>query len=54
MDGVATLTAPAGARLSVPDPYWAGRLIRAYGTEAWAVLGSAKTADDLGRTLAPP
>ena len=25
------------------------RLIRAYGTEAWDVLGEAKTAEDLGR-----
>ncbi|MEO0357000.1 MAG: glycerol-3-phosphate dehydrogenase, partial [Pseudomonadota bacterium] len=27
---------------------WAQRLIRAYGTDAWLVLGDAKTADDLG------
>ncbi|MEL7132879.1 MAG: glycerol-3-phosphate dehydrogenase, partial [Pseudomonadota bacterium] len=27
---------------------WAGRLIRAYGTEAWEVLSGAKTAQDLG------
>ncbi|MEM1301982.1 MAG: glycerol-3-phosphate dehydrogenase [Pseudomonadota bacterium] len=27
---------------------WARRLIKAYGTEAWDVLGDAKTADDLG------
>jgi len=31
------------------DDKWAARLIRAYGTEAWEVLGDAKTADDLGR-----
>ncbi len=30
------------------DDKWAARLIRAYGTEAWEVLGSAKTAEDLG------
>ena len=29
-------------------PVWAKRLIRAYGTEAWNVLGAAKTANDLG------
>lgn len=27
---------------------WAGRLIRAYGTESWQVLGDAKTTKDLG------
>ena len=31
------------------DIAWAGRLIRAYGTEAWDVLGDAKTAADLGQ-----
>ena len=30
------------------SPIWARRLIRGYGTNAWAVLGDAKTADDLG------
>ena len=30
---------------------WAARLIRAYGTEAWSVLGDAKTATDLGVDL---
>ncbi|MGB1234834.1 MAG: glycerol-3-phosphate dehydrogenase [Planktomarina sp.] len=29
-------------------PRWAQRLIRGYGTDAWAILGDAKTADDLG------
>ncbi len=28
---------------------WAKRLIRAYGTDAWDVLGDAETVDDLGR-----
>ena len=28
---------------------WATRLIRAYGTDAWKVLGDAKIADDLGQ-----
>ena len=31
------------------DERWAKRLIRAYGTEAWTVLGQARTADDLGK-----
>ncbi|RYH03852.1 glycerol-3-phosphate dehydrogenase [Salipiger sp. IMCC34102] len=30
-------------------PYWARRLIRAYGTDAWQVLGAAREAADLGR-----
>ena len=30
-------------------PHWAQRLLRAYGTEAWDMLGTAKTAADLGR-----
>ena len=30
------------------DPKWARRLIRAYGTESWDVLGDAKSRDDLG------
>ncbi len=29
-------------------PFWARRLVRAYGTDAWMVLGSAASADDLG------
>ena len=33
------------------DPSWARRLIRAYGTEARAILGDAKTAADLGETF---
>jgi glycerol-3-phosphate dehydrogenase len=31
--------------------FWARRLVRAYGTEARAVLGMAKTQDDLGRSF---
>mgnify|MGYP000091375488 CR=1 FL=1 len=31
------------------DQFWAVRLIRAYGTEAWDMLGTAKSATDLGR-----
>lgn len=30
-------------------PFWARRLIRAYGTEAWQVLGQAQSAADLGQ-----
>ncbi|HEX9857237.1 MAG TPA: glycerol-3-phosphate dehydrogenase [Paracoccaceae bacterium] len=48
-DGVAALR----ARLLADHPFlteqWAARLIRAYGTEAWAVLGGARSQADLGR-----
>ncbi|MCV2874654.1 glycerol-3-phosphate dehydrogenase [Rhodobacteraceae bacterium XHP0102] len=41
------------ARLAADYPFlmpkWATRLIRAYGRDAWTLLGDAKTADDLGR-----
>ncbi|MBR9842336.1 MAG: glycerol-3-phosphate dehydrogenase [Rhodobacteraceae bacterium] len=30
---------------------WAARLIRAYGTEAWDVLGTAKSVEDLGQSF---
>ena len=48
-DGVARLTAELAARHPFLTPYWAGRLIRAYGSEATQVLGDARTAADLGR-----
>ena len=31
------------------SPKWAARLICAYGTDVWQVLGAAQGADDLGR-----
>jgi glycerol-3-phosphate dehydrogenase len=31
------------------SPVHAARLIRAYGTQAWSVLGAAKSMEDLGR-----
>ncbi len=48
-DGVAELT--AGLKRDYPflTDYWAGRMIRAYGTEARLILGGAKAAADLGR-----
>ncbi len=33
------------------DAFWARRLIRAYGTDAWNVMGDAKTTDDLGKAF---
>ena len=47
--GVAALTADLKRRYAFLGDYWAARLIRAYGTEAATVLGSATTATDLGR-----
>jgi len=32
-------------------PAWARRLVRAYGTESWDVLGSSKAASDLGQAF---
>jgi glycerol-3-phosphate dehydrogenase len=49
VDGVAALTEGLRADYPFLDPYWAGRLIRAYGTEAREVLGNARAATDLGR-----
>ena len=48
-DGVAALTARLKADYPFLTDYWAGRLIRAYGTEAAQVLAGAKSAADLGR-----
>ncbi len=48
-DGVASLTAGLTRDYPFLTDYWAGRMIRAYGTEARVVLGGAKTAADLGR-----
>jgi glycerol-3-phosphate dehydrogenase len=48
-DGVAALTERLRAQYPFLTPYWAGRLVRAYGTEALALLGAAATAEDLGR-----
>lgn len=45
---VDTLIAKLNADYPFLDARWAKRLIRAYGTEAWDVLGPAKTAADLG------
>jgi glycerol-3-phosphate dehydrogenase len=46
---VGRLTADLRAAYPFLDAYWAGRLIRAYGSEAPQVLGTAQTAADLGR-----
>ncbi|MFW8634464.1 glycerol-3-phosphate dehydrogenase [Cribrihabitans pelagius] len=46
---VEALTRKLAADYPFLSPYWAGRMIRAYGTEAWQVLGEASAAADLGR-----
>ena len=48
-DGVTALTARLRTRYPFLSAYWAGRLIRAYGTEAEILLGAATAAADLGR-----
>ncbi|MFN4172248.1 MAG: glycerol-3-phosphate dehydrogenase [Pseudorhodobacter sp.] len=47
-DGVADLTARLKAEFPFLSDFHAGRLIRAYGTDAFALLDGAKTAADLG------
>ena len=48
-DGVAALTAKLRAQYPFLTPYWAGRMIRAYGTEAFDILGDAGTPAALGQ-----
>ncbi|AWD21823.1 glycerol-3-phosphate dehydrogenase [Fuscovulum blasticum] len=48
-DGVAALTQRLKDRFPFLSDYWAGRLIRAYGSEAETLLGTATSAADLGR-----
>ena len=49
VDGFATVVAELRARYPFLTPGWARRLVRAYGTEAQAILGEARRAEDLGR-----
>ncbi|WP_027236847.1 glycerol-3-phosphate dehydrogenase [Leisingera caerulea] len=49
VEDVAKLTSKLAADYPFLTPYWAGRMIRAYGTETWEVLGDANTAGDLGQ-----
>jgi glycerol-3-phosphate dehydrogenase len=51
VDGVAALTGKLRGDFPFLDAYWAGRLIRAYGTEAAVMLGGARSAADLGRSF---
>lgn len=47
--GVADLIVRLQTDYPFLSPPWARRLIRAYGTDAWALLGEAESAPDLGR-----
>ncbi|PZX19761.1 homodimeric glycerol 3-phosphate dehydrogenase (quinone) [Palleronia aestuarii] len=51
VDGVDALVTELEAAYPFLDPYWARRLVRAYGTEAKAVCGDAKSAEDMGRAF---
>ena len=48
VDGVQRLIDDLRAGYPFLDSYWAGRMVRAYGTEAAQVLGDATCAEDLG------
>ncbi|MCV2866612.1 glycerol-3-phosphate dehydrogenase [Defluviimonas sp. WL0075] len=48
-DGVGALTARLKADYPFLSDYHAGRLIRGYGTDAFAILGAARRVEDLGR-----
>jgi glycerol-3-phosphate dehydrogenase len=47
-DGVAALIAKLRVDYPFLTPYWAGRLVRAYGTDAQAILGQSSRPDALG------
>ncbi|WP_226780953.1 glycerol-3-phosphate dehydrogenase [Oceaniglobus trochenteri] len=51
VDGVKALTERLKADHPFLDAYWAGRLIRAYGTEAAQMLNGATAASDLGQNF---
>ncbi|PZQ95633.1 MAG: glycerol-3-phosphate dehydrogenase [Cereibacter sphaeroides] len=51
VDGVKGLIDGLQREYPFLDAYWAGRLIRAYGTEARAILGPAQKIEDLGRNF---
>jgi glycerol-3-phosphate dehydrogenase len=49
VDGVEALTLRLEMHYAFLTPRWAARLIKAYGTEAFDVLGDARSRDDLGQ-----
>lgn len=48
---VETLIARLGDEYEFLNPFWARRLVRAYGTESWDVLGEAGAEADLGQAF---
>ncbi len=51
VDGVADLTARLATRYPFLTPAWATRLVKAYGTDAFEVLGDATLEADLGQNF---
>jgi glycerol-3-phosphate dehydrogenase len=49
VDGAAALTTSLRARFPFLTAYWAGRLVRAYGTDAAELLDGSRDVDGLGR-----
>jgi glycerol-3-phosphate dehydrogenase len=49
VDGYDQLVARLKTDYPFLDQRWATRMARLYGTEAWGILGAAKSSDDLGR-----
>ncbi|MBW4710096.1 glycerol-3-phosphate dehydrogenase [Roseobacter sp. YSTF-M11] len=51
VDGFDALVARLNEDYPFLSPFWARRLVRAYGTESWSVLGDAAQQADLGQTF---
>jgi glycerol-3-phosphate dehydrogenase len=51
VDGVAALTEKLKTKYSFLTERWLNRLLKAYGSEAFDLLGDAKTKDDLGQNF---
>jgi glycerol-3-phosphate dehydrogenase len=49
VDGFDAMVADLQNRFPFLNAFWARRLVRAYGTEAASILGTAREADDLGK-----
>ncbi len=48
VDGVATLIQKVRENYPFLDDFWARRLVRAYGTDAWLILGDTMSTGDMG------
>lgn len=49
VDGVSTLICELRQSYAFLDALWASRLVKAYGTEAYLILGDARSAEDMGK-----